>query len=158
MLRSRCLLSWNTCTTLITNICRCVTNMTTFNIMRYENYAMKYESEIQSVHFGAARSQISLHTGVMYFRANKEHSDGESSKKFDVRSTSFCSVSDSLRHDPAAIWAHLMPLLELIKERHPSVDTVHFQSDGPTTQYRNKKNFCLLAQVNPVALRPGTSG
>jgi len=27
----------------------------------------------------------------------------------------------------------------------PSVDTVNFQSDGPTTQYRNKKNFFMMA-------------
>ena len=113
-----------------------------------ENYATKYDREIQSVHFGAARKQITLHTGVLYFNAGNERSDSESGKKSDIRSTSFCSVSDSLRHDPAAIWAHLMPLLQLIKERHPSVDTVNFQSDGPTTQYRNKTNFCMFVHFS----------
>jgi len=54
-------------------------------------------------------------------------------------------VSGSLRHDPVAIWAHLMPLLELIKELHPSVDSP-FSERWPTAQYCNKKNFCLLAQ------------
>ena len=56
----------------------------------------------------------------------------------------FCSVSPSLRLDARAIWAHLQPIIKMIKEDLPSVDTIHFQSDGPTPQYRNKCNFFLL--------------
>jgi len=99
-----------------------------------ENYLTKYSSEIQSVHFGASRTQITLHTGVMYY-----------STANGIQCTSFCTLSSSLRHDPGAIWAHLMPVLNLMHVLCPSVDTVNFQSDGPTTQYRNKKNFFLLA-------------
>jgi len=102
-----------------------------------ENYATKYSSEIQSVHFGASRNQITLHTGVMYY-----------STASGIQCASFCSLSSSLRHDPAAIWAHLMPVLKMMHELCPSVDTVNFQSDGPTTQYRNKKNFFMLAYLS----------
>lgn len=35
-----------------------------------ENYSYKYNEEIQAVHFGGARQQITLHTGVLYFRDN----------------------------------------------------------------------------------------
>jgi len=40
-----------------------------------------------------------------------------------------------------------MPWLTKILLDWPWVDTLHFQSDGPTTQYRNKINFCLAATV-----------
>ena len=53
-----------------------------------ENYNTKYESEIQSMHYGASRRQISLHTGVAYIWT-------------DIYP--FCTVSDCLKHGPAAI-------------------------------------------------------
>ena len=97
-----------------------------------ENYIAKYSEEIQSVHFGASQKQISLHTrtGILYF-ADKEHA-------------SFCSISDATYHGPAAVWAHLEPVLELAKRMVPELETVHFITDGPTTQYRNKDNLYLL--------------
>ncbi|CAC5379288.1 unnamed protein product [Mytilus coruscus] len=95
-----------------------------------ENFNCKYEKEIQSVHFGASQRSISLHTGLVYHQ-NKVL-------------FSFCSISDCKQHNPAAIWAHLTPVLKKIKEKIGTIDTVYFVSDGPTTQYRNKQNFYLL--------------
>ena len=54
-----------------------------------ENYMTKYEHKIQSIHFGANRSQVTLQTRVCY------------TKDDDKRS--FCSVSTNNRHDPVAI-------------------------------------------------------
>lgn len=105
------------------------------------NYCCKFGSEIQSMHFGASKPQVTLHTGVLYHNDTQYH-DFDSSKI--EQCIAFCSVSSSLRHDPSAIWAHLQPVLKIIKEDLPSVDTIHFQSDGPTPQYRNKCNFFLL--------------
>lgn len=56
---------------------------------------------------------------------------------------SFCSISDDLRHGPSAIWAHLHPVLMTAKGAN--AHTVHFLSDGPTTQYRSKNNFYLFS-------------
>ena len=92
-----------------------------------ENYTAKYAHEIQSMHFGGSRNLISLHTGLMYLH------DG---------TYPFCTVSDDLRHDPSAIWAHLHPVLKDITSQR-KLNTVHFISDGPTTQYKNKHNFYL---------------
>jgi len=57
-----------------------------------ENYVCKNVSEIQSTHFGASNLQATLHTGVIHVVNGHQ---------------SFASISDSLQHDPAAIWAHL---------------------------------------------------
>ncbi|XP_054278012.1 uncharacterized protein LOC128996630 isoform X2 [Macrosteles quadrilineatus] len=99
-----------------------------------ENYLCRYAEEIQSMHFGGSRSQISLHTGVLYTKESK------------VKATSFCTISSSKYHGPSAIWSHLEPILNLIKDKFPNVDTLHFFSDGPTAQYRNKENFYLMAR------------
>ena len=97
-----------------------------------ENFLGKRNREIQSMHFGASQSQITLHTGCYFVGAeDKPHL--------------FCGVSDSLQHDPAAVWSFLRPVLKLVKCDHPEIDTVHFYSDGPTTQYRQKINFYLLS-------------
>lgn len=100
-----------------------------------ENYIAKMESEIQSAHFGASKVQITLHTGIYYV--------GGPEKK----ATSFCSISDSLQHNPASIWAHLDQILDDIQKKHRQIDTIHFMSDGPTTQYRQKGNFFLFLDM-----------
>ncbi|KAK6291241.1 hypothetical protein J4Q44_G00383610, partial [Coregonus suidteri] len=97
-----------------------------------ENYSCKYSEEIQSVHFGGSHKQASLHTGVLY-------TTGEQAPH------TFCSISPSRRHDPVAIWAHLDPVLKVVRERHPQVSTLHFFSDGPATQYRQKGNLFYLS-------------
>ena len=97
-----------------------------------ENYSCKYATEPQSVHFGASRNQVSLHTGVLYRHMQPP--------------LSFCSMSENTRHDPSAIWAHLHPILEDLKSSNPNIKTVHFMSDGPTTQYRSRKHFFLMKE------------
>lgn len=98
-----------------------------------ENYQCKYASEIQSAHFGGSKAQITMHTGVIYFRQETEN-----------KNISFCTLSDDLRHSPPAICAHLMPVLEKARSLIPSLKTAHFMSDGPATQYRNRKMFHLI--------------
>jgi len=94
-----------------------------------ENYNCKLSEEIQAMHFGGSRNQISLHTVVLYTHTKTE---------------SFCTVSENTYHGPAAIWAHLRPILSHLKENYPEVKTVHFVSDGPCTQYRSKNHFFLF--------------
>lgn len=103
-----------------------------------ENYVLKYASEVQSSHFGASKKQVSLHTSVAYYSN-------------DPSPVSYGTFSNSLRHDPAAICAHLTPILNDIKRRIHNLESIHFISDGPVTQYRNKTMFYLtpayLSQV-----------
>lgn len=95
-----------------------------------ENYTCQYSKAISSTHFGASQRQISLHTGVLYTKGKTE---------------SFCTISDSLKHGPGAIWAHLDPVLNYSRERNSDLQNVYFLSDGPTTQYRCKDNFYLFS-------------
>ena len=99
-----------------------------------QNYVCKYAREVQSHFYGASKTELTLHTGVVY--AEKEE---------DMQS--FCTVSESSRHDPAAIVAHLIPILK--KTITPKISRLNFQSDSPTTQYRNKSCFYLITQFLP---------
>ncbi|CAK1583097.1 unnamed protein product [Parnassius mnemosyne] len=99
-----------------------------------ENYSCKYFEEIQAYHFGGSRNQVSLHTGVIYLRS--------SDNKIEV--SSFCTVSGNVTHNPAAIWAHLHPILSYIQENYTEVKIIHVFSDGPASQYRQKQNFYLI--------------
>lgn len=101
-----------------------------------ENYNCKYSEEVQSAHFGGSKPQISLHTVVIYYK------DLESD---NVVPLSICTLSDNLRHDPSAICAHLQLAIMEIQKIIPYIETVHFLSDGPSTQYKNRKMFFLIA-------------
>lgn len=96
-----------------------------------QDYEGKYGSEPQSTHFGGSRPHFALHTGRAVTRNMEE---------------SFCSISTSTRHDPAAIIAHLKPVLSEYLGTNPHVNHLHFLSDGPVTQYRNSTLYFLLTQ------------
>ena len=96
-----------------------------------ENYTCKCATEIQAMHFGASKKQITLHTGFYNIAKPKI-------------SQSFCTVSDDLHHGPAAVWSHMEPILKDIRHKYPHVTQIQFFSDGPVTQYRQKGNFHLF--------------
>ncbi|MGH0170200.1 UNVERIFIED_CONTAM: hypothetical protein FKN15_058735 [Acipenser sinensis] len=98
-----------------------------------ENYSCKYYKEVKEIHFGGSHQQVTLHTGVLYLSGG--------------RVESFASLSSSLQHDAVATWAHLEPVLRDLRENHPAVTDLHFLSDGPTSQYRNKRNFYLASTI-----------
>ena len=96
-----------------------------------ENYNCKQHSEIQSCHFGASHSQVTLHTGVAYTSDEKAHP--------------FCTVTDYRKHDPHAIMVHLEIALKKFSVKMPSIKHLVFVSDAPATQYRNKQMFYYMA-------------
>lgn len=102
-----------------------------------ENYYAKLETEIQSMHFGASKRQISIHTGVAYF---KNHFD-------ENKTISFATLSDNIDHQAPAIWCHMKPVLSILAEniKSTSIKKIYMFSDGPTSQYKNKFNIYLAA-------------
>lgn len=103
-----------------------------------ENYSLKFAEEVQSFHFGGSRQQVSLHTSVIY---THDFSLG------NIKPTSICTISDCVRHDAAAIWAHLIPLISKVTEINPFITTLHFLSDSPISQYRNKFMFYIITRI-----------
>lgn len=60
----------------------------------------------------------------------------------------FCSISPSRRHDPVAIWAHLDPLLKVVRERHPQCSKLHFSATGPQHSF-DKREFFFYWSTEP---------
>lgn len=107
-----------------------------------ENYVCKYSTEIQSVHFGASKRQICLNTGVFY-----AFEEGE------VQARCFATVSDNIEHQAHAVWAHMTPILERAALQYPNTEQVHFFSDSPSSQYRNRTNMYLMKITVPKIMR-----
>ncbi|XP_026735951.1 uncharacterized protein LOC113499619 isoform X1 [Trichoplusia ni] len=101
-----------------------------------ENYSYKFAAEVQSLHFGGSRGQVSLHTVVAYLKEERE-----------TVHQCLCTVSECTRHDSPAVWAHLQKALEFVFEKRPSITTAHILTDSPTSQYRNKQIFYILTQL-----------
>uniref|UniRef100_UPI00358EC36B uncharacterized protein n=1 Tax=Myxine glutinosa TaxID=7769 RepID=UPI00358EC36B len=95
-----------------------------------ENYACKATTEVQPMHFGGSRKQITLHTC-------------HATMKDSIQC--YCTLSEDPRHSAISIWAHLDPVLNDLSQK--GIKVVHFVSDGPTTQYRNKSNFYLFSTL-----------
>ena len=101
-----------------------------------ENWTTKSLRQIQSAHYGASNSQITLHTGVAYLGVVNSNT-----------AVPFCSLSDNTNHSPSTIWCHLMPVLTFLKANHPRITKLHFMSDGPVTQYRGRHNMHLMVNI-----------
>lgn len=99
-----------------------------------ENYIAKLNSEIQSMHFGASKRQISIHTGVAYW-----------GNKTGREMASFATVSDNLDHNAYAIWCHMKPILRWLSTKFnaENLEKLYMFSDGPSSQYKNKFNIYL---------------
>ncbi|CAH2008898.1 unnamed protein product [Acanthoscelides obtectus] len=95
-----------------------------------ENYSCKCFEEVQCHHFGGSRKQVTLHTGVMYTKTEEEDKP---------TIMSFCTNS----HTSMSIWTH-HPVISNLKTVLPNITTIHFFSDGPATQYRQKLNFYFI--------------
>ncbi|CAH2094042.1 unnamed protein product [Euphydryas editha] len=104
-----------------------------------ENYSYRFAKEVQSLHFGGSRGQVSLHTIVIYIK-----------KRRKIINYSLCTVSECTRHDSAAVWAHLQKALEIVFEKPPNITTVHILTDSPSSQYRNKYIFYIMTQLQNV--------
>lgn len=111
----------------------------TIHIDFSENHSCKYFTVAQAMQFFGSRQQVTMYTGVYYYN---EH-DKTVPKPF-------CSVSQSLRHDSVAIWAHLIPVLHSIMSYH-TVERVNFFSDSPTSQYRNKTSILWPRSCPPFS-------
>ncbi|CAH2093998.1 unnamed protein product [Euphydryas editha] len=111
------------------------TNEVLIHIDFSENYYCKYREEIQAVHFGGGRQQVTLHTGVLYLKNPDD----------TVKTQSFCTLSDNSRHDLIAVWAHLKPIFDWFKNQRPNIHTVHMLSDSPVNQYKNKFVFHIVS-------------
>jgi hypothetical protein len=96
-----------------------------------ENYSFVVQDAAQGYHWD--NTQATLHPFVVYFKDQNE-----------VRCTSFCIISNHMKHDVIAVHVFQLKVLEYIKLKMPELSKVFYFSDGCAGQYKNLKNFSNL--------------
>jgi hypothetical protein len=76
-------------------------------------------------------TSVTLHTMVVYLPDGEEHH-------------SFVAVSDEMSHGPATVYAIIRKLVPYVKSIYSRLTDIHYLTDSPTSQYRNKTIFLIL--------------
>ncbi|MES9883292.1 MAG: hypothetical protein ABW185_20700 [Sedimenticola sp.] len=99
-----------------------------------ENYSCGQADEVQSAYFD--KSSVTLHPAVIY----RKDINGNLSHKSTVY------VSDTESHSAGTVYAFMKRIVPDIKSDLPNVDTIHYITDSPTSQYRNKHIMTIIGQ------------
>ena len=91
-----------------------------------ENYSCSHSSEIQSAYY--SKPQVTLHPVVVHYNTTNNA----------ITHKSFVFTSDVTTHDSAAVIAVIGMLIPELKAIDPNLSCVHYVTDSPTSQYRNK--------------------
>ena len=98
-----------------------------------ENYSCSSADEIQSGYWN--KTQVTLHPIVAYFKH-----DGKAQHK------SFVVVSDEVGHNTNTVIAIITKIVPEINALDEEVSHIHYVTDRPTSQYRNKIMFLIAKQ------------
>lgn len=98
-----------------------------------ENYACKSIEEIQSAYWN--QCAVTLHPVVIYFKSITS----------DLKHNSILKVSDEKGHNSNAVLTFLYKIVPDIKKCLSNVRKVHYFMDSPTSKYRDKTIFHVVA-------------
>ena len=106
-----------------------------------ENWAVKYNMQISAAFYD--NDQVSMHPMVIHYRAEEG----------TLETHSYVGISAEGSHTFATSLTFILRMLEMLQEMLPQLEVVHFISDGPSSQYRNRtvveaiKRFQELSQL-----------
>lgn len=98
-----------------------------------ENYTCRSHEEVQSAYFN--QSTVTLHPMVAYWK----NTDGILQHK------SFITISDEASHKASTVLTFIDDLIPELKVIDPQLKMIHYWSDSPSSQYRNKYIFDAVA-------------
>ena len=96
-----------------------------------ENFSCTSQEEVQSAYW--TTDMISLHTMVVYSESEVQ---------------SYVAISDVLTHNASVVYCIIQKFVPLLKEKYPDLKKIHYLTDSPTSQYRNKTVFEILCHHN----------
>ena len=103
-----------------------------------ENWSSKFQDEISSVYYD--KSQISLHPMVVHSKT----AEGK------LVAQSYVGVSSEGNHTAPTTYAFVTALIKEVKGHFPSLTTIHFITDSPSSQYRNRTIIALIAKFPAI--------
>ena len=98
-----------------------------------ENYSCGHAEEIQTAYFD--KCSVTLHPVVIYAKGADD----------TMVHTSYIYVSDTLSHNSGTVYAFLKRITDEVKSHHANIECIHYISDSPTSQYRNKAMMYVVA-------------
>lgn len=99
-----------------------------------ENYACSVKEEIQSAYY--SKDQVTVHQVVIHFPE----------KEADPLTVKYLVyVSDVIDHDAAMVLAILKQINSDILKLVPKANFIHYLNDSPSSQYRNRHIFRVIA-------------
>jgi len=101
-----------------------------------ENWETKYQNEPSSMYYD--KSNTTLHPMVVHFKRDMD----------ELTARSFVEVTSEMAHTFPTHYSFIVQLLNNLKEVIPDMRLIHFITDSPSSQYRNR------TIVNPVARFP----
>jgi hypothetical protein len=99
-----------------------------------ENYNIIYQDEPSQVFFD--RKNVTIHPMVVHFTDENQK----------LQHKSFAGISDITVHNAAQVLAFIKLLVPLLLEIKPGLKIVHYITDSPASQYRNKSVMYILAK------------
>lgn len=96
-----------------------------------ENFQLKHQNEIMAAYWSNA--SVTIFTAVAYFRETKEGA---------IEHASFAVNSDEMSHDKSTIYK--LTILPSIVLKKVTIMKVHYQSDGPSSQLKNRYDLASL--------------
>lgn len=100
-----------------------------------ENYSCQTLEEVQSAYWNS--SAVTLHPTVIYKRNNNN----------ELEHQSVVFVSEVLNHNAAMVTVITDKVIELTRDFVDNLEAIHFWTDSPTSQYRNKTIFNYINKL-----------
>ena len=102
-----------------------------------QNYSCQALEEVQSAYWDNSE-RVTLHPVVFYYKNN----DGSQ----EIQHKSCIMISDCMVHNASTVVAFIKEvIIQKIKEICPDANFLHYWSYNPTSQYRNKTIFSVIA-------------
>ena len=99
-----------------------------------ENYACQNVEEIQSAYWNG--TSVTLHPVVAYYKDDNDK----------LQHKSYVFLSPLGEHNAKTVVTIIDKLIPLLKEQVPGMNCIHYWTDSPTSQYRNRYIFSLLCK------------
>lgn len=98
-----------------------------------ENYACKSVNEIQSAYWN--QNAVTLHPVVIYYKDDERA----------LQHKSLVIVSDEMGHNSSTVMTFVDKVVAEVQNCVPAIKRIHYYTDSPTSQYRNKTIFRVVA-------------
>lgn len=102
-----------------------------------ENFSCRSLDEVQTAYWN--QTAVTLHPVVMYYRKDET-----------LKHKSLVIISDETNHSASTVCAFLDVIVPRIKELDTQVKNIHYWTDSPSSQYRNRFVFETIAKHETI--------